>query len=516
MIVPAVTVKLASVVVAPMAPLNVALPEVPAFKNTAAPPFTVLEKLMAAPAGKIPPSVLSNVMRLFARAAGPVIAMSPAVVVMFESIVIKLVLVAEKLASAVIPPMAPERVIAPDPADRVKPCDPAVVPLIVPPKKMAPLFAEVVTVLVPTKTSVVGTAFVMVKELAVILPETNPPIETEPVPAVDEIKIAPRGVDPPTAPVKEIVPLEPPLKVRACAPAVVALSVVEKVMFAPPGEFPPLVVSKVAVAVREAVPVIATLPAAVVMFPPMLIAVALELVVVAEKFPSAVLPPIAPERVIVLVAAEPAFKVSDCNPAAVPLITEEKVMAAPVLAPLLVLSKVAVLVARPVRETIPVSPMAPPCVTMFPPMPMAVRPAFVVVAEKAPSAVVDPTFPARVMVPVPDVRVNACEPAVVPLIVPPKEITPLFVSVEIVVLAASNVAGTAFVIVKEFAVMLLSIKTVPVPAADAINRAPSLVVVPTVLENVIVPVVPAFKVSAWDPAPVALTTLVKEMLFPAA
>ena len=61
------------------------------------------------------------------------------------------------------------------------------------------------------------------------------------------------------------------------------------------------------VAVRSAIPRIAIIPPCVVMFPPILRAVARELELVAEKLASAVVPPTFPERVIV--PLEPALKV---------------------------------------------------------------------------------------------------------------------------------------------------------------------------------------------------------------
>ena len=83
-----------------------------------------------------------------------------------------------------------------------------------------------------------------------------------------------------------------------------------------------------------------------------------------------------------------------------------------------------------------------------------------------------------------------------PSMVPPKEIAPLLTLV-LMILDPVRIAGTTFVIVKEFAVMLLPMETLPVPAdADEISRLPSLVVAPTAPVKVMAPLVPAFKVRA--------------------
>ena len=228
---------------------------------------------------------------------GPVITMVPALVVMLPltlmAVKLELVLAAEKLPNAVPPPTAADRVMLPDPDVKVRDCEPAVVALIVPPNEIAPPFALVLIVLLPAK--IVGTAFVIMNKFAVMLL----PIETELVPAADEIVIAPSRVVPPTTPVKVTALLEPEFKVNASAPAVASSSVEENVMPAPPAEFPPFVVSKASILAREATPVMLMVPPCVVMFPPMLMAFAFELVLVAEKLPSAVPPPIAAEREIV-------------------------------------------------------------------------------------------------------------------------------------------------------------------------------------------------------------------------
>ena len=142
------------------------------------------------------------------------------------------------------------------------------------------------------------------------------------------------------------------------------------------------------------------------------------------------------------------------------------------------------------------NPMVPPFVVILPPTLMAVALTLVLVAEKAPRGVFPPMFPLSVIVELPDVRVRACNPAVIPLIVPPKDIASLLVPVLIVVVPTKvNIAGTALLIVNPFAVILLSITTEPVPAADEMVMAPGRVVPPTIPVNVIVPAVPAFKVN---------------------
>ena len=79
----------------------------------------------------------------------------------------------------------------------------------------------------------------------------------------------------------------------------------EKLMFAPAGA--KCTLSIVTVFVREAFPTIPIVPPLVLMVPPMLIAVKLALVLVAEKLASAVVTPTEPERVIV--PLEPAINV---------------------------------------------------------------------------------------------------------------------------------------------------------------------------------------------------------------
>jgi hypothetical protein len=75
---------------------------------------------------------------------------------------------------------------------------------------------------------------------------------------------------------------------------------------------------------------------------------------------------------------------------------------------------------------------------------------------------------------------------------PPKEIAPLLALVSMLEDPA-KVAGTAFVIVKELAVILAPIETVLLPAVDETRIAPSRVA-PIIPEKVMAPVDPAFKV----------------------
>ncbi len=104
----------------------------------------------------------------------------------------------------VVPPKAPERVIAPEvPAFNVKFC----VPLIVPPKEIAPLLALVSIMLAPVK--VAGTGFVIVKELAVML-FARLTVEH----FTEEIRRAPRGVDPPKMPERVMAPEVPAFNVK--------------------------------------------------------------------------------------------------------------------------------------------------------------------------------------------------------------------------------------------------------------------------------------------------------------
>jgi hypothetical protein len=74
-------------VVAPTAPVKVAVPEVPALTVTAVAPFKVLEKLILAPAAVPPAFVLSNVGDPLAM-TGPVIVMTPPLVVTFPAMLI--------------------------------------------------------------------------------------------------------------------------------------------------------------------------------------------------------------------------------------------------------------------------------------------------------------------------------------------------------------------------------------------------------------------------------------------
>ena len=176
---------------------------------------------------------------------------------------------------------------------------------------------------------------------------------------------ASKGVLPPTMPEKDISPEVPACSVKAVAPS----SVLEKLIVAPPAA-PAAVLNVRGVAVRAVFPASVMVPALVVIFPPTLMAVRLELVLVAEMAPSAVVEPMFPEKVIVPV--EPDFTVNACDPAApVPSIVEEKIMFAPVANPPFVVSNVGLLV----KETGPVIVMAPlPVVVAFPSTLMAVDP----------------------------------------------------------------------------------------------------------------------------------------------
>jgi hypothetical protein len=117
-------------------------------------------------------------------------------------------LLTAKLESAVVPPTTPVKIAVPPPAVKIRDCAPDALPLIVPPKEIAPPLALVSIVLDPAR--VVGTLLVIVNELAVMFA----PMLTLLVPAVDEISIAPRRVDPPTAPVNLIAPAVPEFRVR--------------------------------------------------------------------------------------------------------------------------------------------------------------------------------------------------------------------------------------------------------------------------------------------------------------
>src|ERR1700689_3774152 len=98
------------------------------------------------------------------------------------------------------------------------------------------------------------------------------------------------GVVPPTAPPKETTPAVPATKVSAVAPS----SVPEKLIFAPPGDPPPAVLSKVGAPVIATAPAIPIVPPFVVTLTPTLIVDA-----VTDKLLSGVIPPTAPENVVV-------------------------------------------------------------------------------------------------------------------------------------------------------------------------------------------------------------------------
>ena len=218
------------------------------------------------------------------------------------------VLVAEKAPSAVVPPTAPPRVIVELPAFKVKACDPAVVPLIVPPKEITPGAALVLIVTVPA-VNTVG-MFETVKEFAVIFP----PIERvlAPDPVAEEMVMAPSRVVVPTVLEKVIVPAVPEFRVRVCPPALLPLTTEEKLMFAPVVDDPPTVLN-VPPPAMETFPVRVIAPPCVVMLAPTAIATRLASELVAEKAPNGVFVPKVDERVIV--PAEPEVKVSPCAPA---------------------------------------------------------------------------------------------------------------------------------------------------------------------------------------------------------
>lgn len=132
---------------------------------------------------------------------------------------------------------------------------------------MSPLFALVV--IATAVPNVAGTAFVIVKEFAVILA----PRLTLLVPAADEMRTAPRRAVPPSAPERVAAPPVPPFSVRACAPAEVPLTVLEKEMLAPDALAPPFVVSATRLEAKVTGPVIPMAPPPVVIFPFMLMPV---------------------------------------------------------------------------------------------------------------------------------------------------------------------------------------------------------------------------------------------------
>ena len=110
-----------------------------------------------------------------------------------------------RLEREVVAPAFPERLIVPDPAVKLSACVPAIDPLMVLLKEMAPLFALVSMVDVLVSCAVP----VKLKELAVMLP----PIDS-PTALVDVALKAPRRVVPPTTPERVIAPV-PDVRVRA-------------------------------------------------------------------------------------------------------------------------------------------------------------------------------------------------------------------------------------------------------------------------------------------------------------
>jgi hypothetical protein len=129
-------------VVPPTAPVNEMTPAVPALNVSAVAPLSVLEKLMLAPVTVPPLFVLSNV-GAPAIATGPVIVMTPPLVVTFPFTLIAVapvyvnapvvlavelwVIVAEvtdKLVRGVVLPTAPVKVVVPVPPATVSACAP--------------------------------------------------------------------------------------------------------------------------------------------------------------------------------------------------------------------------------------------------------------------------------------------------------------------------------------------------------------------------------------------------------
>ena len=162
-----------------------------------------------------------------------------------------------------IAPTEPLKVMFPVPAFKTIDCAPAEVPSSESPKKIAPLLALVLIVIVPDKSKIAGTLLVIVKELAVI----SPPIETLLVPTAEEMSTAPTGVMLPIAPPSVTAPLEPELIVSGSAPSMVAVELV-KATLAPAISAPPPVVSKSIEVVRSELPVTEIAPPAVTSVPP--------------------------------------------------------------------------------------------------------------------------------------------------------------------------------------------------------------------------------------------------------
>jgi len=173
-----------------------------------------------------------------------------------------------------------------------------------------------------------------------------------------------------------------------------------------------------------------------------------------------------------------------------------------VFPPLPVVSKVTVFE----RETIPDRLTDPPLVIIFPPLVMAVALAFVVVAEKFPSAVVLPIFSGSKIVPVPAAMERACAPAVVPLIVPPNEMLALLV---VMILLPVRLIGTALGKLRGFAPETVMFDPICRRAPVVKERFVRAVIPPMLPERVMFPV-PARRVR--DAAPSIV--LVKSMLAP--
>lgn len=333
-----------------------------------------------------------------------------------------------------VPPTAPEKVMRPVPATRLRVCAPAELPSTVPPKEMAPFAALVVMAVVPAKVRSVLVLLAAAKELAVMLLPMVRPVVLEEVQ-----ERAPRRVVAPTV-LERVMAPAPAVRVRSWAPALEPLTVPPKEM-APPAalvltvELPEKSVFVVEAAVKEfAVMLLATVSP-----------VGSE--EVQEKAPTRVVPPTAPERVM---APVPAFRVRSWAPALDPLIVPAKEMAPPAVLVLMVEvpERSVFVVPAAVNELAVISlPMVSPVVSEE-------------VQERAPKRVDPPTALDRTMGPVPALRVNACRPAPDPSTVPPKEMVPPAVLVlTVVVPTKTRRLFVVPVVAKELAVMLLPMVT---------------------------------------------------------
>jgi hypothetical protein len=217
----------------------------------------------------------------------------------------------------------------------------------------------------------------MVKELAVIFP----PIETELVPAEDEMRTAPSLVVDPIAPVKVMVPPVPAFKVRAWVPATAALMV-------PPKEIAPLpaLVSIVLDPVKTEGTLFVIVKELAVIFPPIerVPPVADE----TRTAPSLVVPP--RELVKVIAPADPAFKVRFWVPATAALMVPPKEIA-PLFALVLMVLEAAKVVATLFVMVNELAVIFPP-IERVPPVADEMR--------TAPSFLAPPIAPVKVIAPV--------------------------------------------------------------------------------------------------------------------